>query len=134
MKISEAEFALVELRYTLAQLQVQLDELALVDGQQSPGLGGRADRILESMARYESAYQREYSRLLGLPPPANTVEAPDAQTRFQAMREQTIALLEPEADWTPALLETVRRHLADDRDHVTQIANHRCDLQTDRST
>lgn len=132
-KISETEFALVELRYTLAQLQVQLTELRGVDGQRPSSQGRSVDAILEGMMRYESAYQREYARLLSVPATLDACEGSDGQARFQRMRERTIALLEPVKDWTPTLLETVRRHLADDRDHVTQIANRRYGLQTDHA-
>jgi hypothetical protein len=125
--VTEQAFLLVELRYALAQLQTQqalLDDLANSD-EAAPS---SVRQIRQCMSRYESRYQREYASILNLP-------VPETNTTFERMREHTIAMLETGEDaWPESLSELVKRHAAEDREHVTRIAECRHALLARRTT
>ena len=125
-RISEAAFLLVELRYTLAQLRAQLtglDDSASADSLQD---GETVNSILEAMARSETRFQAHYAGLLHVSLPERV---PEERIRgvdgFERIRRQTIDMLDRVGDdWPESLLDSVKQHVADDREYATQIAEH----------
>jgi hypothetical protein len=132
-RVTEAAFLLIELRYTLAQLRAQLRDLdesaraeALSDGQS-------IDSILEAMARFERRYQTHYAEILQLALPAGGHEDKiSGYDGVERRRRKTIEMLDKVGeDWPEALLNSVKRQVADDREYATRIAEHRRGLLPD---
>jgi hypothetical protein len=132
--ISEAQFLLTELRYTLGQLHVQvldLDEKA----RESVICGDRSiEDILDEMERKEDEALGRYSELVGtradaaapvenLLPVGETEEAVGHEGEFEQKRARTIALLEGAGEaWPPELVDAVRQQVQEDRKYTTEIA------------
>ncbi|MBV9279513.1 MAG: hypothetical protein JOZ41_05490 [Chloroflexi bacterium] len=123
--ITEAAFLVVELRYTMAQLEVQLrylDEIA--DPQDLDTIG----RVLDAMGRDEARYQQVLARLLRAPAPIPGDGAGD-RAGFVRRRHETLSLLETwEEDWPPPLVGTVKELLGRDRENLTALANRRGEI------
>ena len=134
--ITEAQFLLTELQYTLGQLHVQLADLdaeALKRGR----CGDRTiEQVLTDLNDSEAAYQAQYARILGVAAPAESAESHVAlpvaddvgddswQANFERRRTQTIDLLTGrDADWTQELLDLVKQQVSEDRKQTTQIAD-----------
>jgi hypothetical protein len=132
--ISEPQFLLTELRYTLGQLHVQVLDLDAETRAGAPREGRSIDMILDEMLADEDSYQRKYSSLLDAPVPetgADDVPLPVSDTessdtreaRFEHKRAQTIALLERAGNtWSPQVLELVKEQVQKDRQQTTAIA------------
>lgn len=132
--ISEAQFLLTELRYTLGQLHVQVLDLDAETRATALCEGRSIDGIIEEMLRDEEGYQKRYADLLhsGSAPPqmeenplpvSDTDAPPTRETQFEHKRAQTIAILETSGGtWPAGLLETVKEQVQKDRAHTTQIA------------
>jgi hypothetical protein len=132
--VSEWDFLLTELQYTVAQLKVQLD--GIEDKPLAPILGHERSptEILGSMLKYEVDFQARYLRDLKA---EDSVRPPQIDSNngeraaFARLRSETIEILrrisgEPSND----LLKTVRDHLGEDRRHVTALAECRHRLLT----
>lgn len=132
--ISEAQFLLTELRYTLGQLHVQVLDLD-PDTRASDLCEGRSiDGILDELLQDEDAYQQRYCQLLGAAVPdtgrdanplpvSETDTPPTREGRFEHKRAQTIAILESaQGSWTPELLAAVKEQVQKDRARTTDIA------------
>jgi hypothetical protein len=132
--ISEADFLLTELRYTLGQLHVQVLDLD-DDSRQSVMCGDRSiEEVLAQMAREEDENLGKYAELLHTSVPVNadeTVplpvtsaeEATGEEGSFERKRARTIALLERAGEnWPSDLLNAVREHVQRDRRYTTEIA------------
>lgn len=133
--ISEPQFLVTELHYTLGQLHVQVLDLDAATRSEDCD-GESVDSILADMIRAEKQYQSEYQRILSTPPSeapsAETVplpineseEEPGPEARFEHLRAETIALVQTAPDeWPQELLDLVKKHVADDRERTTQIAD-----------
>jgi len=126
--ISEPQFLLTELRYTLGQLNVQLGDLTTRQEQEGGALHPSVREILDTMTRAERKYQEQYSRLtgVGLPEKVPVQDEGSPAAGFEQLRIGTIALLEQaQPEWTPELIEAVRQQVADDRQRTTLIAEER---------
>lgn len=136
--ISEEDFLLTELRYTLGQLHVQVLDLDEETRTWAADAETSIDSILSDMLRHEKEYQARYAAMAH----ANTshvagdehgilpVSAPDdpnsAENVFEHERSHTIALLESTGTpWPDELLATVKEHVQMDRQHTTKIAEYR---------
>lgn len=133
--ISEAQFLLTELQYTLGQLHVQLGDLD-AETRRTALCGDRSiEQVVSDLVESEKRYQGQYARLLGLPPAGESeadhialpvddaVQQPGAQASFEHMRTRTIEMLSRAEDkWSPEVLELVKRQVAEDRHETTQIA------------
>lgn len=128
--ISEPAFLIVELRYTLGQLEVQLGDPDLDRSAAAPSGDRTVSRILGGMLRYEQEYQARYARLLRCSPPPDEPGAGMTRSRELAWRRaRTIAMLEQAGDdWPQPLLDAVKQQVGDDRRHVTKIAEHRIEM------
>lgn len=133
--ITEAQFLLTELQYTLGQLHVQLADM----GQDAMQHGMCGDRTIEQvvldLCESERTYQSKYARLLNLStsdgdtsdhialPISDVSEQPTAQSRFEHLRTRTIELLQGTEDaWTQEVLDLVKQQVSEDRTETTQIA------------
>ncbi|HEX6506596.1 MAG TPA: hypothetical protein VF221_03100 [Chloroflexota bacterium] len=139
--ITEAQFLLTELQYTLGQLHVQLADMD-PDTRAATMCGDRSiEQVLSDLLTSESEYQAQYARLLGLDLPAqqdidhialpvdDDIEQPGSQTTFEHMRTQTIELLRRAGDnWSQEVLDLVKRQVSEDRTQTTQIAECRKQL------
>lgn len=135
--ISEANFLLTELRYTLGQLHVQVLDLDASAREGGDDAGKSIDDILADMVSHEKEYQARYTELLGtelpeqnddeIPLPINEAEAqPGREHTFEQKRAQTIALLERVGEnWPEELLELVKQQVQQDRQCTTAIAERR---------
>lgn len=122
--VSEPAFLLIELRYTLDQLRVQLDSATV---EPAPVTEERVDGILADMLDYEAAYRSRYADKLDAPLSEQRSDGlQDRHAAFAMLRLHTIELLQavPEP-WPDELLNLVREHVMDDRKHVTHIAEQR---------
>lgn len=133
--ITEAQFLLTELQYTLGQLHVQLTDLD-EETRQGSMCGDRSvEQVLQDMSDSEREYQSQYARLLSLPstsgesadhvalPVSDEVEQPGAQTTFEQLRTRTLEMLQgTEAAWTQEVLDLVKQQVSVDRMETTQIA------------
>jgi hypothetical protein len=132
--ITEAQFLLTELQYTLGQLHVQL---ANMDAESMRRLmcGDRnIEQVMSDLCESEIAYQTQYAQLLDLEVPADAGEhialpvsdesvQPGSQSRFEHLRTRTIELLDgTETRWTQEVLDLVKRQVSEDRSQTTQIA------------
>lgn len=135
--ISQAEFLLTELKYTLGQIHVQIGDLDAETRRSAMCEGRTVDGILQEMMKSEDHYLEEYASLLGvdsrefnaaeqdipLPLNADVDEATDDQNDFEHKRAQTIALLESAGDvWPQPVLDLVKQHVSEDRRHTTELA------------
>ncbi len=126
--ISQPQFLLTELRYTLGQLNAQLGGLTRQQETEGSGIVPSVQEILDTMTRNETKYQEQYSRLTGVPIPEKVPvqDAGNPAAEFERMRIGTIAMLEQiQPDWPDQLMEAVRQQVADDRQRTTLIANDR---------
>lgn len=134
--ISEAEFLLTELRYTLGQLHVQVLDLD-AETRKSALCGDRSiEQILQDLVQQEETFQGRYADLMRTsapegsgtdqPVPLPTSQAEETsgtESTFEHLRAQTIAMLEGTGGtWPPALLEAVKDQVAADRKATTEIA------------
>lgn len=133
--ITEAQFLLTELQYTLGQLHVQLADMD-ADTRQRGMCGDRTiEQVVSDLSESETTYQSQYARLLHLTPSSKAtsdhvalpvsddVEQPGAQTGFERLRTHTIELLQgTEAQWTQEVLDLVKQQVAEDRVQTTAIA------------
>jgi hypothetical protein len=145
--ITEAQFLITELQYTLGQLHVQLADL-------DPGTraelscGDRSvEQVLIDMGEHERSMQSEYARILGLSVPNEEGDAaaiaipvsdeevdPGSQSDFEQLRTQTIDMLTgTDEQWTAEMLDLVREHVKRDRAETTQIAECRKSMFADDS-
>jgi hypothetical protein len=133
--ITEAQFLLTELQYTLGQLHVQLADMDA--GTRQRGMCGdrTIEQVVSDLSESEMSYQSQYARLLNLTAPSNEtsdhialpvsddMEQPGSQTRFEHLRTHTIELLHgTDAQWTQEVLDLVKKQVAEDRAQTTQIA------------
>lgn len=123
--ISEPTFLITELRYTLGQLNAQLGDITT--RQESRGTSDKPsiDQVLEAMLQSEQKYQEQYSGMTGVAIPENVPvqDAGSPAAAFERMRIGTITMLEQvEGEWPESLRDRVRQHIAEDRQHTTQIA------------
>jgi|SRR5579875_831044 len=124
--ISQQEFLLSELRYSIGQLHVQLGNLHPDSlGDAPPGKPSIND-ILDALITRERNSQSEYARLLKLPTPIEPEPAGDREAVFDALRDQTIALLQQgPAAWGQELIDAVQEQVRSDRQSATEIAERR---------
>lgn len=111
MTISESDFLLAELGYSVDQVRAQIAHL-------SQEVRPRAEHILEDMAAAETRFQRRLAqrRIEDESPGENGLD-------FASRRAHTLALLGRIAQpWPEALLEVVRQQVADDRGRATALA------------
>ncbi len=129
--ISEAQFLLTELRYTLGQLHVQVLDIDDETRASMTCNGRTINMILQDMAKYEDEYQSKYRHIA----PASSSEQPSEDlirlpmeesglaASFEHKRAETITLLERVGlDWSRELLEMVKEQVQRDREHTTQVA------------
>jgi hypothetical protein len=110
--LSDQAFCLVELRYTVQQLETQLAHLSETQRQ-------TAQAIVDEMRRSEERFHSQYAR-------AGRRPAPAGEGSFATMREATVRLLESiEGAWPAALHDLVHQQLDHDRAMVTEVANRR---------
>lgn len=136
-RVSEWDFLLTELEYTLAQIDVQLDGItgeafaSILGQERSP------NEILASMLRYEADYQARYREELHLTAGElrrDEVGSDGDRATFAKLRARTINILRQiAADPSEELVGTVRQQLHEDRKHVTALAECRYHLAA-RST
>ncbi len=133
--ISEADFLLTELRYTLGQLHVQILDID-EETRESAACGGKTvNMILREMVNSEAEYQGRYRDLMHakssaaataehVPLPVDEAEEqPGLATVFEHWRAGTIALLEGIGpDWPEGLMELVKEQVRHDRQMTTHIA------------
>jgi hypothetical protein len=120
--ISEPDFLMTELRYTLGQLTVQLGGVGSDVQADAPEVRDEIRPVLKRMLENEKSYQDQYARLLGISRPA----AGAGTGTFTQLREQTIAMLKRAGEnWPPELLACVKQQVAGDREATTQIAEAR---------
>lgn len=127
--ISEQDFLLTELRYTLGQLHVQVGDL--LPEQRSNSEGGQSvDQILQEMMQTEEQYQKRYAQLLHAAVPDHGIDLlPASESPFEDQRGRTIALLEhSQGTWSQELLDMVKQQVAGDRAYTTRIANRRKEI------
>lgn len=133
--ITEAQFLITELQYTLGQLHVQLADLDAVTREQAMCGDRTIDQVIRDLSVSEVAHQLQYAQLLDVDASARQTsehvalpinddsEQPDPQSKFEHLRTRTIELLQgTEADWTQAVLDLVRQQVIHDREQATQIA------------
>jgi hypothetical protein len=133
--ITEAQFLLTELQYTLGQLHVQLADLD-EETRQRVKCGDRTiEQVLSDLGESETSYQSQYARLLDLNsspvetsdhvalPVYDDVEQDGSQSRFEHLRTHTIEMLQgTEGQWTQEVLDLVKKQVMEDRVQTTQIA------------
>lgn len=109
---SEQEFLLLELQYSLVQVQAQLAHLSVEER-------SRASEIVELLSIGEREYFARYARALHRSYP----DSPSGES-FESLRRATIALLgDLEPDWAPAIITIAREQVRGDRRRATDIAN-----------
>lgn len=136
--ISEEDFLLTELRYTLGQLHVQVLDLDEATRTWAADVETSIESILSDMLGYEKEYQSRYATLVHVSAshaagdehsilPVNAVADPNSEeNRFEHERSHTIALLEQaNTPWPSELLAAVKDHVQQDRQHTTKIAEYR---------
>jgi hypothetical protein len=139
--ITEAQFLLTELQYTLGQLHVQLADMDEETRRGAMCAGRSVEQVLTDMADAETKYQSQYARLLNLTPTSgetsdhvalpvsDEVQQPGAQTTFERLRTHTLELLHgTDAAWTQEVLDLVKQQVSEDRTQTTQIAECRKSL------
>ena len=132
--ITEAQFLMTELKYTLGQLHVQLADMG-TDTMRRSMCGNRSvEQVVLDLCSSETEYQYQYARLLNLEvtdgagdhialPISDEAEQPSAQSRFEHLRTRTIELLQgTEGRWNQEVLDLVKRQVAQDRTQTTAIA------------
>lgn len=136
--ITEAQFLMTELQYTLGQLHVQLADID-APTRQSAMCGDRSiEQVLSDMCASEESYQSQYARLLGLQQQdaatvdhvalpvsesEDTAEMPGSQSAFERLRTHTIELLRgTESSWSQEVVDLVKRQVMEDRTQTTQLA------------
>jgi hypothetical protein len=132
--ITEAQFLLTELQYTLGQLHVQLADMD-AQSMRSGMCGDRTiEQVISDLCESELTYQSQYARLLNLSesggasehvalPMADETEQRSSQSRFEHLRTRTIELLHgTEGQWSQEVLDLVKRQVSEDRTQTTQIA------------
>lgn len=129
--ITEAQFLLTELRYTLGQLHVQILDID-DESRASMTCNGRTiNMILQEMAKYENEYQFQYRQFAHVQPGAKLseeainlpMEESGTAASFEHKRAETITLLErADPDWSRELLDLVKEQVQRDREHTTQVA------------
>jgi hypothetical protein len=134
-KITEAQFLLTELQYTLGQLHVQLEDMD-AGTRERVMCGNRSiEGVLAELCEADSRYQSQYARLLHATSPepetsdeialpvSHGEQQPGAETRFERLRTQTIALLRGTGtEWPQEVLDLVKTQVGEDRIQITQIA------------
>ena len=136
--ISEPQFLLTELKYTLGQLHVQVLDLER-DTRHAEAEGQSIESILSDLLQSETRYQERYADMLNISTPKSTgVDAeiplpvasedvpPSREVSFERLRAQTIAMLQtvPEP-WSQELLDLVKEQVTEDRKQTTAIADRR---------
>jgi hypothetical protein len=133
--ISEAEFLLTELEYTISQIRVQLADLDVAARAAIRPDGRTPAEILTEMLRSERAFQSQYARLrhASAPAPIANEESTDESTETTLARERarTIEMLRGAKEWPAPLLDAVRQQAAHDRQSTTALAE--CRLAHERS-
>ena len=133
--ITEAQFLLTELQYTLGQLHVQLADLDEETRQRGKCGDRTIEQVLADLSESEISYQSQYARLLNLNASADVTsdhvalpvnddeEEPSSQSRFEHLRTHTIEMLQgTEAQWTQGVVDLVKKQVMEDRVQTTQIA------------
>jgi hypothetical protein len=121
--ISEADFLVTELRYTFAQLSVQLGDLNSADRRELKFEGRSAEQIFRDMIHCEEKFQAHCARLLHrAPPPEQDDIADGSREGFERKREQTVAMLTEADDWSRELVELVKQQVSEDRGFATELA------------
>jgi hypothetical protein len=123
--ISEAEFLLTELEYTISQIQVQIGDLDAKAPDAIRANGRTPAEILKEMLRRERAFQNQYARLLHVSAPATVADEDSAETTLAHERARTIQMLRDAGEWSVPLLDVVRQHAAHDRQWTTALAEGR---------
>ncbi|HEX8919689.1 MAG TPA: hypothetical protein VF898_14390 [Chloroflexota bacterium] len=120
--ISQEQFLITELHYTLGQVRTQLGDLSPVE--RCTEIGGRTvEQLLQHMNTDELRFQTQYAQLLSVPVPDDLTNADALEQQFETRRRQTIELLRAAGStWQPALLGTVQQQVHADRRHATAIA------------
>src|SRR5947209_17020984 len=131
--ITEAQFLLTELQYTLGQLHVQLADMDDETRRSTMCADRSVEQVLQDMSSAETQYQSEYARLLNLTvktgetadhvalPVSDEVQQPGAQTTFEQLRTHTLELLQgTDANWTQEVLDLVKQQVSQDRRETTQ--------------
>lgn len=135
--ISEPEFLLTELRYTLGQLHVQVLDIDEETRTRCTSDGRSIEGVLQSMVNAEQEYQRQYAELLGVPAPdvrteddavplplSETGESSGPVASFEHSRAHTISMLEHAGQsWTSQLIDLVKHQVRDDRQCTSELAD-----------
>jgi hypothetical protein len=132
--ITEAQFLLTELQYTLGQLHVQLADID-TESMSSSMCGDRTiEQVVSDLCESELRYQSQYARLLNLTqsagpsehvalPMADESAQQSSQSRFEHLRTHTIEMLKgTEGSWSQEVLDLVKQQVSHDRAQTTQIA------------
>jgi hypothetical protein len=132
--ITEAQFLMTELQYTLGQLHVQLADMD-AETMRRGMCGDRSiEQVVSDLCESEVNYQSQYGRLLNLDvsggtsehialPVSDESEQAGSQSRFEHLRTRTIELLEgTESQWNQEVLDLVKKQVSEDRSQTTQIA------------
>ena len=110
--VSEQDFLLAELRYSLVQIYTQLDRLD--EGSRPAGaafLNGLREDEIRYLAGYERALQMSSAK-------------PAEEVSFQILRDRTIELLASRNEpWPSDVLTMAREHIRGDRLCATRLAD-----------
>ena len=132
--ITEAQFLMTELQYTLGQLHVQLADMDVESMRRSMCGDRSVEQVVLDLCTSEAEYQSQYARLLTVEAAAGTSdhvalpisdesEQLSAQSQFEHLRTRTIEMLQgTEGKWTQEVLDLVKRQVSEDRTETTQIA------------